>query len=191
MYPCFLFGIFCMRNMHIIISKAKLISIISGVIFLTLSFLASNCQDFWSRDLGLKQLLISGDLSLIDDFPFLLSIILKRYEQILLGCLGALFFLSLFTLIFNKKPSLRISQLALFGQYTLGIYVIQTIIVETVMPHILSFSQEYKSIFNILIAPSISIIVVYISLSINILINKKKGILSLLLFGEKFNKYKN
>lgn len=176
MYPCFLFGVLCSRQMSYIHSHLKQFVIVTGIAFLLLSIWAANSPEFWMRNLDIRKQLIEGSLSLTQQVSFVLLIVVKRYSQVLLGCLGTLFFISLFKLVFDKSTRSFISSISLFGQFTLGVYVIQTIIVETVLPHLMSISASYKLLFNFVIAPIITLIVVAIALYINILIQNRGGV---------------
>ena len=75
-----------------------------------------------------------------------------------------------------------------WGQYTLGIYVIQTVVLEIVLAKFVSFSSSYLAIFDGFIAPVISIIVLYICLYINMLILSKGGGMATILLGVKYTK---
>ncbi|MDE6642650.1 MAG: acyltransferase family protein [Muribaculaceae bacterium] len=184
MYPCFLFGVICANKMRDIKAKAKSISIVTGILFFIFSLWAANSSEFWVRGLGIKQMLLSGELSLTQSTHFLLTLVIKRYGQILLGCLGTLFLLSLFIILFDRSSNHNISRIALLGQYTLGVYVIQTLIVETVLPYVWLVSDKYCMLFNVVIAPILSIAIIGICFYINILVSSW-GYLPVILFGDK------
>ncbi len=185
MYPCFLFGILCARTMKHITKWSKPIALITGLFFIALSVLAAHSSSFWMRNLGIRELLFNGGLSITNNLDFLIALITKRYAQVLLGCIGALFFISLFILLFRENQNKYIPRLSIFGQYTLGVYVIQTLIVETVLPHFLSIDIEYAFLFNYLIAPALSFTIVGTCLYINLFIENKSKYVTLFLFGKR------
>lgn len=176
MYPCFLFGILCSKNMERLLRNSKTIAIISGIMFFGLSIIAANSPSFWMRDLGIRAMLIDGQMSISDMFTLILSVALRRYAQVLLGCIGALFFISLFSFLFSNRKNSLGKSMARFGQFTLGVYVIQTLIVETLMPRLFNVDSQYAPIFNWIIAPCISAFVVFICLHINMIIENRGGI---------------
>ena len=176
MYPCFLFGLLCSNKISLIRQQSKQLAIITGISFLFLSVWAANSPGFWVRNMGIRQMLFSGGMSVTENISFILTIVIKRYGQVLLGCLGSLFFISLFELITRNCSNSRLSKLGALGQYTLGVYAIQTVIVETVMPYFISISIDNKIAFNILVAPLISLIVVAMSLLLTWFTQNRGGI---------------
>lgn len=183
MYPCFLYGI-CIFKYLSWISKYKCsVLVISGLLFVVFSVYVSLSPDFWVRDQGIREALFSGTLSLKDNALFLMEVVLKRYFQLFIGLLGSLFFITLFFLLFTELRNVYLLNLAKLGQYTLGVYVIQSLILETILVQWISFSSDYFWLFDFLIAPLVSLLVVYICLFINKAIVLKKGKLATLLFG--------
>lgn len=184
MYPCFLLGILCAKKMKWLKQYSKIIAIVSGIIFLVMSIIAANSPSFWMRDLGIRAMLFNGNMSISKSSHLLVSIALVRYTQVFMGCMGAVFFMTLFRCLFSNNKDILANKIARFGQFTLGIYVIQTLLVETIMPYLYSVDLQYSSVFNWIIAPCISVSIVYISAYINMLIENRGGYLPLILFGK-------
>lgn len=88
---------------------------------------------------------------------------------------GALFFISLFIVVFSQIKNNFLKYLAIQGQYTLAVYVMQTVILETILPKWIFFSSSNFSLFNWFIAPILSIIILVICLYLNKLILKIGG----------------
>lgn len=71
------------------------------------------------------------------------------------------------------------------GKYTLGIYAIQTIIVETIMIRFIQADLEHSVIYIVLIFPLLSIEIIWLCVSVNSYISSKRSYLAVLLFGDK------
>lgn len=183
MYPCFLFGICIFKYLSWILKYKCLVLVISGLLFMVFSLYVSFSPNFWVRDQGIREALFSGTLSLMDNALFLMKVILKRYFQLFIGLLGSSFFITLFFLLFTGLRNVYLLNLAKLGQYTLGVYVIQSLILETILVRWISFSSDYFWSFDFVIAPLISLLIVYVCLFINKVIVFKEGKLATLLFG--------
>lgn len=183
MYPCFLFGICIFKYLSWILKYKCLVLVISGLLFMVFSLYVSFSPNFGVRDQGIREALFSGTLSLMDNALFLMKVILKRYFQLFIGLLGSSFFITLFFLLFTGLRNVYLLNLAKLGQYTLGVYVIQSLILETILVRWISFSSDYFWSFDFVIAPLISLLIVYVCLFINKVIVFKEGKLATLLFG--------
>ena len=92
------------------------------------------------------------------------------------------FYHAIFFLLFTGLRNVYLLNLAKLGQYTLGVYVIQSLILETILVRWISFSSDYFWSFDFVIAPLISLLIVYVCLFINKVIVFKEGKLATLLF---------
>lgn len=171
MLPSFLFGVFA-RKYDIFQKTNVMILFISAPLFLT-------CLHYWSADSLIQTRaslhgLLNGNFS---SFFHYLYVLLTGFSGTLLCCS---FYYWLIGRIGNSVVVQRIST---FGRYTLGIYIIQTFLLET----ILSFYVKLDIIFspvicNTIIIPILSFGILISCILLVKLICKNKS-LSFLLLG--------
>lgn len=78
--------------------------------------------------------------------------------------------------------------LAKWGQYTLGVYVIQSLLLETLLVRWVSFGADTLVLFDMLIGPLLMLLVVVICLWVNyLIILMGRGKISLLLLGRDYS----
>lgn len=78
--------------------------------------------------------------------------------------------------------------LAKWGQYTLGVYVIQSLLLETLLVRWVSFGADTLVLFDMLIGPLLTLLVVVICLWVNyLIILMGRGKISLLLLGRDYS----
>lgn len=188
MYPCFLLGMCIFSYLSWIVKHKRTILFISGLCFFSCSLYLSFTPDFWILNKGIRAMLFSGVYSLQESLGIIIEVMLKRYIQLFVGLCGSLFFIVLFYICFSQLHNGLFKIFANWGQYTLGIYVIQTVVLEIVLAKFVSFSSSYLAIFDGFIAPVISIIVLCICLYINMLILSKGGVMATILLGIKYTK---
>ena len=167
MYPSFIVGIILRKYQNIWQGKTQ---ITVGVIIAFILLLI-----FWDEHLFTStKILFNNRLS-----DFLFNCIYK----LLIGLAGALAIIFTFNNIFNKITNNFILSICKMGQYTLGVYILQTIIIEKELPLILSFNGVDKTCYTFAITPIISLIVLLACVLIIKLISLSKK-LSLLCFGK-------
>lgn len=119
-----------------------------------------------------------------------LSGISLRIYLIALGLSGSLFFVAIFNTIFKELPNSHFVKVsAEIGRYTLGIYILQTFILEWFLAKHLNFDALNPWIFNLLVAPLISLLLLaacYFPLRLI----KRNNILSFLFLGTSLNTHK-
>lgn len=172
MYPCFVFGLILHDNINYIRRHASTFSIISGIVFL-LMLIPWNA-DFWTVES--EKIRIGIQINTAYYY--------YNTYRIVIGLVGTLFFISFFTVLFSKagaSPTLR--KVCQYGQETLGIYLIQTFLLELILPRFLSLDTQGFIMYNFLLTPLISLVIL-IGCLIIIRIIKKSGILSFLLLGK-------
>ena len=104
--------------------------------------------------------------------------------KLVMGMAGSIMILSLFIIGHKMCPPNRITNtLCKWGQYTLGIYLLQAIIVEHIMMRTLDFSNLSYPMFNFVVAPIISVLVLILCTGIINLIHRSR-LTSLLILGE-------
>lgn len=128
MYPSFIVGIILRKYQNIWQGKTQ---ITVGVIIAFILLLI-----FWDEHLFTStKILFNNRLS-----DFLFNCIYK----LLIGLAGALAIIFTFNNIFNKITNNFILSICKMGQYTLGVYILQTIIIEKELPLILSLMVLIK-----------------------------------------------
>ena len=175
MYPCFLFGVLLYNNFNFIKKHVTAIIPITGIIFLIMLLFWD--ERFWT--FPTKTIRIG-----IQDIGY------YGYTgyRIWIGLTGTLFFISLFTYLFSRiEISSNIKHICNWGQETLGIYLLQTFLLEMLLPKFLNFDEADFVSFNFVISPLISLVVLILCLKLINLI-KKSSLLSFLLLGKKYEK---
>lgn len=113
-------------------------------------------------------------------------IILLRY---VVGFSGSLATIAVISIIYKHfgTSSVLLSKIAKYGQWTLGVYVLQTILVINVFPDTLAWYVESEVMLDLVVAPILSIVCLLLCLCIIHLFSKNK-ILDLLMFGGQYYK---
>lgn len=113
-------------------------------------------------------------------------IILLRY---VVGFSGSLAAIALISIIYKHfgTSSVLLSKIAKYGQWTLGVYVLQTILVVNVFPDTLAWYVESEVMLDLVVAPILSLVFLVVCLFLINLFSKNK-ILDLLMFGGQYYK---
>ena len=173
MYPCFVLGILICKYFNSILRYLKGIVIISGVVFLGGSVYLSLDKSFWIQNFGIREMLFAGDLT----FSLLCEVICKRYIQLFVGLAGSICFIAFVFLITKKLQNPQLSSVfSTGGRYTLGIYVLQTVILEIVLASILRPPFCSITMLNFVYAPTLATITFCISLYVTMLISNRRGV---------------
>lgn len=163
MYPDFILGYFISKHYITLKRHAGWSTIFSGLVFLIMLIYWD--ESFW----------IYGEKPHIWYFSY----------RLFIGMAGTVFFISLFEYIL---PQIKLGKIGTYiskwGTYTLGIYILQTFILEIVLAHFIKFDRSNFYIFNFVIAPCISFLVLLICVAI-IDIVLRNATLSFLLLGKK------
>ena len=163
MFPAFCAGYVIKRYNRYFVSSAVRISIIVGLLWSSLLFLIEFC--------------------IIND-P-----ILSRLTKVVIGLCGALFFFELFIALFNSPSNSKLSaKLGEWGGMTMGIYILQAILLEKVLANIINFDSSSPIVFHVVIAPIISFVILVISVLIINTIRKNEYSAFLLLGEHKIKK---
>ena len=120
----------------------------------------------------------------IDTIHTMWNHIIFRY---IVAFTGSMTFI-LWTIILYKYCGTQriISQLSEYGKWTLGIYVLQTILVVNIFPDVLPLYVGNELLFNVVVAPLLSIVFLYLCIVI-IKISSKSRVLDILLYGGQYN----
>lgn len=164
MYPAFLLGYILKIREHAL--NHKLYCILSTVLF-------GGLLIFWDKE-NWTQTYYSL-LPIIKGLPIEAGMILRYYHKIFIGLSGSVFFITLFKLAFNGKINIETHKwFSQIGRNTLGIYLIQTIILENIASRYINFDSIGFITFNFIIAPVISIFFLICCIWIIGIINKSK-----------------
>lgn len=166
MYPCFLYGVAINQNYSWIKNNALRLSVICGSIYIIMLTIWD--ASFW--DIPVNKYLISLD-SFTPIYAYRLS------YRIILGFIGTMFFISLFEYIFSKITANNVTKImGEVGKQTLGIYCIQVLILEMLLPRLFKtrFPESYT--FDMIMAPLLSIVVMVICLIIISFLKKDRHI---------------
>lgn len=174
MYPCFLFGVLLNYRWESVRSNALKIAIGSGLIFVIM--LIPWNSSFWQ--------IPSGGIYPVSKLWQLTSFIGEFYYRMALGFVGSLFFITFCQCVCMwLSNNILIGHFSKIGRETLGIYLLQTIVVETLIWRWLKFDSVDSLLFSIIIAPIISIIVLYLCLIMTRFLRKNR-LTALLFLGE-------
>lgn len=111
--------------------------------------------------------------------------ILFRY---MIGSCGCLFVILGIAYLNKKfKPCSLVNKVAKYGQMTLGVYVLQTILVINIFPDVVQWNIESEWMFNVIVAPVIALVFLVLCLWLILVLSKCK-VLDLLLFGGQYYK---
>ena len=150
MLPSFFVGVFMRKNKDIISMPITLI--LSGLCF-AICLIGWNA-DFFTSPSGLFRSMAQGNYE-----PMVIHL-WRTVFSIIIGVSGSVFFISMFGFLFNNR---NLRALSKYGQYTLSIYIIQTILLETVMPHYILFEGSSIWVYLIII-PIISLLILSVSI---------------------------
>lgn len=170
--PYFLIGIAIRQHYQYLETKFVYILILSGFIFCTLLFFWDGNYTIYVSNFPKLIRLRTFDVNLLN-----LDVSVFRF---VIGAAGSLFFFCLFYLL-NKKVGTH-QFLSNIGKETLGIYIIQFLLLEVGLRKLIHFDLTDKWIFNLIITPLIAIVVLIVCNYFVSLIKKNKH-LSLFLMG--------
>lgn len=173
MYPCFIFGVVLHEYISLLKQYAREVCLGSGLCFAVM--LAFWSADFWN--IPYKSMYIG--IQPYYEFWFC------TLYRIVIGLVGTLFFISLFLYIFSLiEVSAPLQKVCSYGQETLGIYILQTFLLETFLSRFLNLDGTGWFVFNFIITPLISLAVLASCIVMYRWI-KKSSFLSLVLLGKK------
>lgn len=175
MFPCFLAGLLLKQKGYRCIEK-KIFLYGSFIVFAILLIFWNIDESIWLRFGSIQECLQKtfgwGEYAY------------KYIFRIAVGLAGSFFVMSLSYNICLNCQFLNWRKISKMGQYTLGVYILQTFLLERFMAKIIHLNH-YNYEFNILIlTPLLAFFVFVICVVVDRLISKSK-ILGSLLFGKK------
>ena len=171
-FPLFLFGILLKDNYSLIIKHLNK--------FLFISFFIFTACLFYFDD---QHLSAFPNLFSHETYSYACPNIYHSLFRWIVGISGSVFFFTLFKKTYREN--FFYSYLSKKGYYTLGIYIVQTIILEIILP-IIPLQNVYKWNYVMAFTPIISLITLEICTSIIKFVSKNKKITKLL-FGSSYS----
>ena len=110
------------------------------------------------------------------------ELIIDRLLRIVIGLFGSLFWISLFAGLFTRNGNVHVRKLAKYGKYTIGVYILQTYILEYGLCKIISLDRFSFLVSDFILSPIISLIVLVLCFSI-IIITERYMLISQFLWG--------
>lgn len=166
MYPCFVVGILIKRYWNRIKENSRSIAIVTGIIFAVMLFFWG--KEFWQPTYAMLYKLKAAEYS----EGFYLAYI--RLYKLAIGIAGSIFFITLFHLCISRINSSRIKSMCAYGKYTMVIYILQTFILETFLRQCLEFDNVNSWVFNLLIAPLLSILILVLCIYLSKILDNNK-----------------
>ena len=162
MYPSFVCGYLLYEYRELIYANIYRLLIPTGILFLVMILFWD--ESFWTGN---------------DHLLF------RRVFRLILGNSGAVALILSFNLLFKNGSNSRfINKCSELGQFTLGIYIIQSILLEFIMARFIKMDRLDFITFNFVVAPLISIFMFYVCIQIIHLIRRSKH-LKFVLLGER------
>lgn len=168
MYLCFAAGVVINRYQTPIYRNWVGIFIISAIVF-TASYILTDGGNNITPMPQIKAELIHGHLGALYDLGK------NQLISTALGLSATMALIALFYGLFNAaKDSIFVSYLSDCGRSTLGIYIVQTLILEQIMAAYLKFNITSDIIVSFIVCPLVSFVVLDISLDIVRLLRKHR-----------------
>lgn len=175
MYPCFILGAYIKLYLKNIIRYSKSISIITGFVFIILLL-------FWDASFWSTINIYKEDNNILIVTELFKLIYIKSYT-ILIGIIGTLFFITLFEYLSHIIPKTIFGEICIkSGSHTLGIYIFQSLIIERLLSGYINLDTMDFFLFNFIITPFLSIVILFVCIGIILLI-KKLPLLDFLILG--------
>ena len=173
MYPSFIFGTILNRRYDWFRAHQKILFIVSASIFL-LSFFTA-----------IQSLIHDNFNHTIDYLHKGILFYSNKFWILLRGISGSTIWITLFIMSEKWLSSTKIGQImSRYGTMTLGIYVLQTIVLEIALREMICFDCVNWVLFSLLIAPIISLLVMMLCVAVIEAIRKNE-FLTLVILGDK------
>jgi fucose 4-O-acetylase-like acetyltransferase len=178
MFPSFVFGMLLHRYMSIMKAHAKTVFVVSLCVFLAMLHFWNS--DFFRMPPEIRLMFDSGD------YTELICFIGRKLYSVVIGIFGSMTFISLACMAFARPRSGKaVAVMCDWGKYTLAIYILQSIILEHYMGMYIKFDGMQFALFNFVVAPAISFLVLVVCVYIAKLLMKNR-IAAFMLFGQRF-----
>lgn len=177
MYPCFIVGMELKENQKFYSQVCRHYLWLLGLFLLMLCFWD---QFFWGYD-GIIKVMMCSIITTNNHF---LLIIVSELYRLTIGIVGSLSFIGLICALVNQDITNKfISLCCNWGQYTLGIYILQVLLLETYLATILILDDFNFFVFNFIVAPVLSFLIMALCVYI-IRLMSKSPILAFFFWGK-------
>ena len=180
--PCFILGYILKRINFFNMKKAVLLSVLAVAVLIYFILL-----QWWDYDFGEYEFFNIRRVAQIDQS--MMDGLLAEIRRITIGITGGLSVMLIIKLLFSYlgkswNESKYVKSMQGYGMETLGIYCLQAIVLERLMKEFTDFSMLSINVFSYVLAPLLSIFVLWICLSLSKWIHSKKT-LDLVVFGNR------
>ena len=178
MYPSFCMGVILRKNMGLLTNKSLMA--LSSLIFILM--LLNWDESFWVTEgmwpaPNMLKTLTTGDST------YLILYLQKGVYRIIIGIVGSIAFITFFNIYFSHSKNDFIKTVAIWGQFTLGIYISQSYILEYILGSYINMDNTNFFLFHFIITPFISMILLFI-LTHFVMLTYKNRMLSFLMWGK-------
>ena len=135
--------------------------------FALLFLLLFGCTFMMQRKLGIPNYIAIN----VDSIQSQWHLILLRY---IVAFSGSMTTITLISMIFKYFENNAMTKIAKYGQWTLGVYVLQTILVANIFPDTLAWYVESEFLLDVVIAPALSITFLLICLLFICVLSRNK-----------------
>lgn len=160
MMPFFVIGLWSSEYLPSILKHKKSVAIVSTILFICFSFIFIDESRNWSAEIrNVKNGLMSADVYVLQTY------LIVQFERFVLGLSGSMMVIFLtFSLsdCFNRFNGGTSKWMCSVGKYTLGIYIIQTLLLEIIMARLIDLSFIDRNIFLYILTPILSLVVMQI-----------------------------
>ena len=174
MYPCFFIGISIRKNWDLIV-KNKLVFAALALA----TYLFFYIKDWNITLLQTHHLVNSASQGAICQNC---EVVYFRLVRIVVGVSASMVLILLFHFTINKASGIWKS-ISKYGELTLGIYILQSLLLERIMPRLINWNEMTDVMYDYMATPLISIFVIIVSVEIVKLI-KQNSIVALFLLGQ-------
>lgn len=185
MYPCFLLGILIYKKLHWFNSNWKAVTSISTVLFLIISIPISLSPSFWK--------IHSSSLFGAESFYRGMLVMGSRFLTMCTGMLASTALITGSYVLFKsirKQPD-WMHKMTKAGRYTLGVYIIQTVVIETLIAvnfKIPVTTEASYWLVTLLVFTILSVLLTWLCVRITAFVCRNYPVVAMILFGEKMRR---
>lgn len=175
LYPAFLMGVYVKKKWKWVECRKNILLCSSAFLYVLL-FLFWN-ENNWHLSEQVNELIQNGN----NKFSIGCFLGLKLLHKELIGLAGSLFLVLLSMRPTRLDTSKASSILSKCGQYTLVVYIIQSYVLEKLLPMYIDFTGYNTYLYDYIITPGIALLLLVVMSAIAIIMDKQKHMRMLLL----------
>lgn len=155
MFPCFVFGYIINRNLDFFRKYIWQIFIISGIVYF-LMVPEWDVHKMWPS-VSKAQILKTP-----------LESLYQVYFKLIIGIAGSMFCICMCYILFkNVRAEGAVARICEYGQYTLSIYIIQSLLLETILAQIINIDTVNDWKLNFVVFPVLSVCILLICIKMH------------------------